>query len=441
MNIIFNSTKKKIALSFALFAGSLLIGITLITIFLIRIETERQAQKTLEQALKTVIIDFNTQNIKEKTTRNISRNSVSYDSTGNSESLQYEKLPNVLDKKIVEQKHIEKDEIADIDLNQLKENRTVYSRVISSNGDILFSSDLFDQLNVDTSQEGFFTFNFENICIHTYTAKINSGENMGSTVQVGQYCPFSYNQQRTIFLQMIGITMLFLLFTYFLGLKIAGKFLKPMQKAAQQTREFAENCYHELLTPLTVAMTTIDATKQSKTYEKGIQSLDEDLKNMYYSLQTLNKNAVENNQHTIEDSTNISQLIEKLISKFKPLSEEKSCKIIAHISPKIYKNIDPTSAKIIFQNIFMNAVKYAEEHTKIEINVDQKTFFVKNYIQNPQDIDIKQLFHRGYRGENVKEIEGNGFGLAIVKDLCETYGWKIDVELKNNEVHIEIEMK
>jgi two-component system, OmpR family, sensor kinase len=234
---------------------------------------------------------------------------------------------------------------------------------------------------------------------------------------------------------------LFLIFTYLLGLKIAGKFLKPMQKAAQQTRDFAENCYHELLTPLTVAMTTIDATKQSKTYEKGIESLDEDLKNMYYSLQTLNKNAVENNQHTIEDSTDISQLTENLVAKIQPIAQEKNSKIITHISSSVHKKIDATSAKIIFQNILMNAVKYAEQQTKIEIHLDQKTFSVKNTIQNPKDIDIKQLFNRGYRGENTKEIEGNGFGLAIVKDLCETYGWKIDAELKNNEVIVVVEMK
>ena len=69
----------------------------------------------------------------------------------------------------------------------------------------------------------------------------------------------------------------------------------------------------------------------------------------------------------------------------------------------------------IVQNLFVNAVKYSMEHTRI---------FVKTYVDNgqivlevinvsaePIDVEADKLKERFVRGDASRSMEGNGLGL------------------------------
>ncbi|OGK63007.1 hypothetical protein A2334_01520 [Candidatus Roizmanbacteria bacterium RIFOXYB2_FULL_38_10] len=425
---IFTSARRKIAFYILFLGGTLIVVMTLLTILLINIEATNQARLKLEKAIRNVISDYQSENLKE----------VNMQYQGRAKSMTNifkDKKEFLSDKTTKEQvvKEKEADMSPDNGLMVLKDNKQVYSRVILKNGDILYSSDLFEDYNLSPEQKGFMTIDIGSLCINAISSSITTGEQAGSIVQVAQYCSFSSSQQRSLFKKIILTTLVLLVFTYFLSLKVAGKLLKPLEKVTRQTRQFAENCYHELLTPITVAMTTIEATKSSKKYKSGIDSVEEDLRGVYHSLQTLNQQATLESNALQSHPTNMSQMLKELTESFRQRAQEKNISINTDgIKRDIYKNIERNSVKIIFRNLIENAINYSPYNSQIFLKLDEKSLLIQNTVEDPLSIRTTSFFQRGYRGENCGEVKGHGFGLAIVKDLCESYRWQPSVNLVGN---------
>jgi two-component sensor histidine kinase len=424
-----NSLKKtqhQLALFFSLLSSGLIIFITLLIILLVKAEIDYQAKSTLETALKSVIQDYNANNLQERSSLYQKSNTASLNadislspSSGNANK---ETLSNINDES-------EKNKSNLTDLQNIK---NVYSRVILPNGGILFTSDLYDQTFIDPKNEGFSIIDQGNICIYNINSKIASGTNTGSIVQVGQFCPFNYEQQKALFKKILLVTLAVLFLTYLMGFIAAKWLLKPIEKSLAQTRQFVENCYHELLTPITVAMTTIDAGEKTKDYENTLGSLKEDLKNIYNSLYSLSKNALLENQKANIHETNLVQVLEDLTK------DQKEKFDLKNLEKKVLKNIEPTTAKLIFSNLISNAVKYSKSGTRVGISLNKKGFEIQNELNSSNEVDMKKFFKRNYRGVNSKNIPGNGLGLSIVKELCESQGWKVKAKQKEKLVIIQV---
>jgi len=439
MPSFFLSAKHKIALFFSFLSSGLIILMTLLTIFLVKSEINLQAKNTLEKALKTVIKDYQSNSLQEKTSTLQSRNVSSEYSTGL--QIAPRALPNIKNKNVIVPNNIIGNELNKFDLTGLQNNREVYSRVVLANGGILFSSDLFDVYNIDTQISGFYTIDKDSLCVNILTSKIVSGNQNGTIVQVGQYCPFSSTQQKDLFYKIILVTLFLLAITYIVGFKMAEHFLKPLEKSIRQTKQFAENCYHELMTPLSVAITTIAATKRTEKYKEGIESLEEDLKDAYYSLQAMNNTTLLKQFRQKHETIHISRLIEEIIKTeqiSRVIKDRNLMFNLNNVENNVQIKADETSAKIIFQNIIINAIKYAKESTEIIVTLNKNKLTVENEILPNDKLVVANFFQRGYRGENTKLIQGRGLGLAIVKDLSEMHKWNAKAYIDRNKVNIEI---
>jgi chemotaxis family two-component system sensor kinase Cph1 len=95
---------------------------------------------------------------------------------------------------------------------------------------------------------------------------------------------------------------------------------------------------------------------------------------------------------------------------------------------------DPMMISQVFANLLSNAIKYSIPSGEPEIHIDGKehehevTYTIRD---NGVGIDIKQLpnvFELFKRMDNVKDIEGTGVGLAIVKRIVEKHKGKIWVD-------------
>ncbi len=425
-NTVFSSTKHKIAFFFSVLSSVLLAGSTLVAIVLLRWEITRQAKVTLQQALSSVQADYQADRLGGRVS------SVFQLST--TESRNYaatQRLPNVEDKKTVSVSDAANKNSV---VTTLEKNHQVYSRVVAKNGDILSTSDLFETYNIDPKQSGFFTFETTSHCFHVITSQ---PDNKGSVIQVGQYCAFSFSQQLIIFLEMLVVTSGAVLATYLLGWFIAGYLLRPLEKAVKQTRQFAENCYHELMTPLTVAMSSTSAALKAKKYQEGLSSVDEDLKEVFYSLQTLSKNALHDQNQTTAEKINMSELVVSCIQKY-----QKEAHHLHFDTTQLQKNIilraEKGSCQIIIENIVGNAIKYAQTHTTIAIVLSNSALEVKNKVEKPEHIHTQHFFTRGYRGIHLSAIDGYGFGLAIVKELAEANSWNVSAKVVGTEVILKV---
>jgi len=101
-------------------------------------------------------------------------------------------------------------------------------------------------------------------------------------------------------------------------------------------------------------------------------------------------------------------------------------------------NIDVERMKIVFANLFNNAINYTPPGGKIIVSLNQTkkeiTFSIKdNGIGIPVN-QYKRVFTKFFRATNAirKETEGTGLGLYIAKNIVEAHKGKIWFESREN---------
>ncbi|MBN2015297.1 HAMP domain-containing histidine kinase [Candidatus Dojkabacteria bacterium] len=439
MNISFKKTRIKIALFFSFFSSILLITATILMIFLIESELEKQAMSMLEDSLSTVIEDFQANRLEEKEVKFQASNLMR-----SNEEVEKD-VPNIYDSQelqkkdvALEEKEVMSSEIPE-DFKELQENKTVFSRIILANGDIAYSSDLFDSFYIDPQDKGFKKHVQYGTCVYSYTADVTDGENSGSIVQVAQYCAFTIKQRNNILKLMIFVTLISSFATFLLGLLIAKIFMRPLEKSVEQTRAFTRNCYHELLTPITLAMTTADASTRSGRYKDGLFSIKEDLGQCKRALNLLSSNALREQLSLSSEKADVAEILEQVISECKKKHDRKSVRIDAGgEKKKVFKKGNTTAMKMIFKNLIDNALKYSRENSTINVTLNNKEFMVVNTVYSPKDIDIENFFKMTYRGKNARSVQGNGIGLLLVAELAEAHGWSVKALLEGKEVIIRV---
>lgn len=137
---------------------------------------------------------------------------------------------------------------------------------------------------------------------------------------------------------------------------------------------------------------------------------------------------------------NINIQINKYAKVLKPLANKKNIEIIVHSDNNdIYVSIPENKMSRILTNIMENAIKYNRESGKVYIDLSEingKVFVkIKDTGIGIAETDIDKIFERHYRSEASKKmnVEGNGLGLSIAKDITEEYGGSIDVSSKIGE--------
>ena len=74
-------------------------------------------------------------------------------------------------------------------------------------------------------------------------------------------------------------------------------------------------------------------------------------------------------------------------------------------------------------NLVGNACKYTQEG-EIVVRVQAGRVRIEDTGQGIRSEDAERLFQRGVRGEG-ETVKGAGLGLAIVRRLCDLYGWRV----------------
>jgi signal transduction histidine kinase len=220
------------------------------------------------------------------------------------------------------------------------------------------------------------------------------------------------------------------------------------EKVEMSKRELVTNMSHDLRSPLTSIIGYLNLIKDSKnesrdeikeyaevSYNKAIQ-LKELIERLFeYSKITSEKMIVEK-QH-IDVNLLINQIKEEYayIIKFNKLDLKTNIK-----NEKLEIYADPVLMVRLFENLIMNAVKYAKKPGYFLMETDSKEGYVyirfKNKIKDkfdPEDLD--RIFERMYiKDESRQEGKSTGLGLAISKEIVEINGGRIWAETKGNDI-------
>ncbi len=205
---------------------------------------------------------------------------------------------------------------------------------------------------------------------------------------------------------------------------------------AQDAREkFFGNISHEIRTPLSLILLAAGDVERRAGHlidersRSGLVAVTDSARKLLRLVdEILLLAAGEADKLTLSiETTNLTALLEQLVSTWRPSAENTELVLEGRIAEKLYANVDPVAIERIASNLVSNAVKYTPPGGRVEVELVLEAEHLRlSVLDTGPGIDkdlAGRLFGRFERaaGDDRRKA-GTGIGLALVKQLVEAHG-------------------
>ncbi len=200
-----------------------------------------------------------------------------------------------------------------------------------------------------------------------------------------------------------------------------------LTEMVQRDREFNADVSHELRTPLAVIASTTELLQAStdladkprerlKRIERAVRQCSE----LIDALLLLSRR--ERQAPTDGETTDVARIVEQVVDSQRPHIANKPVAVRIEVDEPLEVVAPSSVVAVALSNLIGNAFKYTPAGEVI-ITVGHGRVSVEDTGPGIAAEDAERLFERGVRGTKVGK--GGGLGLAIVRRLCELYGWQV----------------
>ena len=211
-------------------------------------------------------------------------------------------------------------------------------------------------------------------------------------------------------------------------------------KSQRMKTELITNVSHDLKTPLTAITTYIELLKKEDITEEERNSYIDTLERKSLRLKVLiedlfevskaNSNNIVLNKMELDVVNLIKQVSIEHVDKMKERGLELRWNVPEE---KVLLMLDNQKTYRIFENLFVNVVKYAMPNSRVYLEVRKKASIVEIILKNMSADEIHisgdEITERFVRGDSSRNTEGSGLGLAIAKSFTEAQGGEFHVEV------------
>lgn len=208
---------------------------------------------------------------------------------------------------------------------------------------------------------------------------------------------------------------------------------RELERQNKRLDEFASVVSHDLRNPLTVARTNLTLARDDRD--------DEYLAEVSAALDRMND--------LVDELLSLAQK-GMVVSEKQSVSLERAAEdawqtvqtdnASLEIDSDITVQADPDRLRVLFENIYRNAVEHAGSDPHISVGEIENGFYVADDGSGIPQEKQDEVFEAGFTTED----DGTGFGLAIVRNIVEAHGWEIGVTDSSEggarfEIHFENE--
>lgn len=229
----------------------------------------------------------------------------------------------------------------------------------------------------------------------------------------------------------------------------AKQSLEPIERAHKSLEQFTADASHELRTPIAAMKSEIEvallqkklsARDAKKVLESNLEELNTltDLTDGLLQLARLEDDSI-----TLT-SVKIEPVISQAIKRVSGIAQKRKISFEQNTRSVIARGHRPSLIEV-FTIVFDNAVKYADEKTKVQVLSRQQGNTVLVTISSTGPTigvsDLDNLFNRFYRADtsrSKRNTKGHGLGLAIAKDLVERQGGTIQLTSKSGKTTVTV---
>ena len=200
----------------------------------------------------------------------------------------------------------------------------------------------------------------------------------------------------------------------------------------KELKSFTDNASHEMMTPLAVINSKLDSLLQTESFTEQQGALLEDiyhatgrLSRLHQSLLLLAK--IENNLIPDFQNIELKEMVEAKTRQFQELLEKDRLILTEDLAPVEVK-MSRYLADVLLNNLFSNAVRHNVSGGHIHIELNQQALTISNSGK------VRQLQNKIFdRFSKSVDSEGMGLGLAISKQICNLYGFRIKYHEESGE--------
>ena len=207
----------------------------------------------------------------------------------------------------------------------------------------------------------------------------------------------------------------------------------------EHLKESIASISHDLRTPLTVIMGHIQLLQNSKLAKEQKERLEiiqrrcwrmNGLIASFYELAVLDTEQLKP-QYAV---TTVSNLLAEYLIENAPLFEKKNIQPeVMFPDVSVFANVDPGMLGRIYQNLLGNAIQYSGGMLRVSLETlgnDKLLFRIENTIKEDKKIETERLFERFYIGDQSRQGDSTGLGLAVVKKLVEMMQGSVNASIK-----------
>ncbi len=242
----------------------------------------------------------------------------------------------------------------------------------------------------------------------------------------------------------IGLLIMFIALITWIGYLMARRAMGPIEHAYQRQREFLADASHELRLPLSVLLSSVEATQLdeenrfSRFSRQVLSDMKDEIKRMSKiigDLLTLARSdtAVLN---LLKERFAIKPVAEEIIRKLYPIAHKKAITLKLDIVEDIVINADKERISQLLVILLDNALKYTPNGGEVRLFIQSpgtgspelKIIVEDNGIGIVPE-EQERIFERFYRVDKTRsrEMGGTGLGLPIAKWITESHGGSIRV--------------
>lgn len=213
-------------------------------------------------------------------------------------------------------------------------------------------------------------------------------------------------------------------------------------KSQRLKTELLTNVSHDIRTPLTSIITSIDLLKNGNLNPEEKQKYLEVLENKAHRLKVLTDDlfeAAKASSGNIEvefQAVDLEMLMTQGLGEMEEELQNSRLEFITQYPKDLFVvTADGRLLWRVIENLLFNILKYAQKESRVYIEFSKcdadKTGIVvfKNVSAQPLNISPEELMERFKRGDETRNSEGSGLGLAIAKDLMTIQQGELRLEI------------
>jgi signal transduction histidine kinase len=207
-------------------------------------------------------------------------------------------------------------------------------------------------------------------------------------------------------------------------------YVRTVSDLVQRERDFAANLSHELRTPLTAIRTGCELlllreATLSSSGRSRVEAIDRSAARLVDTIRSLFYLAREAKEPELED-VSVQECVAEAADPMRSTLEERGIELQTEIDPAARVRVERTALFLVADNLLRNAAAYTERG-RIHVLYRDGSLVVEDTGPGIDPALLPRLGERFYRGERGGTGEGMGLGLAIIRRICERFGWSLEL--------------